>query len=893
MRLKALLLTLIIVLTLSVLPVSYAADISDSSLDFISQLGITDGIDTSDIQRYISRAEFTAMAVRMQNTGILSVADSSFIDVTEETPFAGEVYAAKALSLVNGTSENKFSPDGRVTFGAAVKILTIALGYGEKAIISGGYPTGYMVTASQIGLLKGLSGDHSNNITIETASKLLYNALFTDIYKVVAVEVGAYKYASTPGVNPLTDYFKLKNIKGVVNTAGMASSIPGIDKTENGIGIDDMFMKSDREDLEKYLGLSCSAWYNPEDGALYAAEISKLNKKEVINAEDVVSYSDNSLIVLSGDTTRQISISKGYTFVLNGRAISAAKEDFTFESGTLVIIDNNGDGKIDVVLANKKEYFVITSASEDNLTVYDKNARTHSINFEDKHNHQNIIEVFDFTSGTKRIAEFDELSVNMVLEYYVSDNGKLVRVLAGNHIIKGTATEYDNDSVLIDGVEYKTNEYFKENNKLLSLGNEAEFLIAPDGTLTLVGKVSDSGIKYGYYLDYANAKNSLENKGKMKILTSDGDVEVYEVPGKVILDGVRVGIQDNAFINTFMNGENPRYQIIKYSKSNGVIEMLDTAEDVSASEDLYTKYEIVTEGNNSLKKVLSKTSVYYTGGFAAPYFHFSGAIIFQVPEELRKTESGSKRYDDNMFNVASPSELDRSPSHYVDAFDYTVNFTPRAVVSYDNKTASNSSKRFEKPSTSDESFVVEDVTAAVDKNNMVTVKIYLCSSSGYSDYAVSSDYYNDLENEGLIPKSGDIVRIVLNSDNEIVYVARDVIYGSDGTLKVRYGNDYVSNTVANVFTYVSGKVFTASNLGFSLITDNYPTDSITMGSDFITSYRVYSPHTVIVYNKSTKKARRVSLSDIADAQNVGIENASYLCARINYLRANTLIVYEN
>ena len=45
MRLKALLLSLIMILSLSTMPVSYAADIADSSLDFISQLGITDGID--------------------------------------------------------------------------------------------------------------------------------------------------------------------------------------------------------------------------------------------------------------------------------------------------------------------------------------------------------------------------------------------------------------------------------------------------------------------------------------------------------------------------------------------------------------------------------------------------------------------------------------------------------------------------------------------------------------------------------------------------------------------------------------------------------------------------------------------------------------------------------
>ena len=72
---------------------AFADSTAESEKEFLDCLGITDGIDmTSDTN--ITRAEFTAMVIRMTNQASLFAPDGSFSDVGKESPFASEIYSA-------------------------------------------------------------------------------------------------------------------------------------------------------------------------------------------------------------------------------------------------------------------------------------------------------------------------------------------------------------------------------------------------------------------------------------------------------------------------------------------------------------------------------------------------------------------------------------------------------------------------------------------------------------------------------------------------------------------------------------------------------------------------------------------------------------------------------
>ena len=103
---------------------------------FLECLNITDSID-KERSDSITRAEFTAMVVRMIKSEDLPVMYEGFNDVDSNTSFSKEIYVAKALRIANGTSSTEFSPDEPIMYNAAIKEIVIALGYEHEAEMKG------------------------------------------------------------------------------------------------------------------------------------------------------------------------------------------------------------------------------------------------------------------------------------------------------------------------------------------------------------------------------------------------------------------------------------------------------------------------------------------------------------------------------------------------------------------------------------------------------------------------------------------------------------------------------------------------------------------------------------------------------------------------------------
>lgn len=84
---------------------------------------------------------------------------------------------AKNLRIIDGAKGDVFNPDDSINSEEFVKMIICLLGYKELAERRGGNPVGYLVSASQIGVTKGVSIATGQSITREEAVKLLYNSL--------------------------------------------------------------------------------------------------------------------------------------------------------------------------------------------------------------------------------------------------------------------------------------------------------------------------------------------------------------------------------------------------------------------------------------------------------------------------------------------------------------------------------------------------------------------------------------------------------------------------------------------------------------------------------------------------------------------------------------------
>lgn len=129
----------------------------------------------------------------------------SFPDVTEEHWAYDFICAAKDKGIVSGDENGLFNPEKAVTGEEAIKMIVGLLGYTPRAEAVGGYPIGYMATASQLGLTRDLALVSNSAISRGDLGEIFWRAL--DIPLMKAENLGnddeAYVIADGKGDIPL------------------------------------------------------------------------------------------------------------------------------------------------------------------------------------------------------------------------------------------------------------------------------------------------------------------------------------------------------------------------------------------------------------------------------------------------------------------------------------------------------------------------------------------------------------------------------------------------------------------------------------------------------------------------------------------------------------------
>ena len=105
---------------------------------------------------------------------------------------------AKELKVIDET--DVFAPDENINSEEFIKMIISLLGYRIEAEQRGGYPMGYLMKASQLGVTKGVPIATGQYITREDAVKLIYNSL--DVPLMVITSYGEnIEYAIMDGKN--------------------------------------------------------------------------------------------------------------------------------------------------------------------------------------------------------------------------------------------------------------------------------------------------------------------------------------------------------------------------------------------------------------------------------------------------------------------------------------------------------------------------------------------------------------------------------------------------------------------------------------------------------------------------------------------------------------------
>ena len=107
----------------------------------------------------ITRQEFAAVICRLldEEENAQAITASVFTDVPDTEWSVGYIARAAELKIVNGYGGGRFGPKDPVTVEQAAKMLVCAWGYEDAAIAAGGWPSGYMSVARDIGILTGVT----------------------------------------------------------------------------------------------------------------------------------------------------------------------------------------------------------------------------------------------------------------------------------------------------------------------------------------------------------------------------------------------------------------------------------------------------------------------------------------------------------------------------------------------------------------------------------------------------------------------------------------------------------------------------------------------------------------------------------------------------------------
>lgn len=884
------------------LNVSASSDSSkyQSALDFLEMLNIVNK-ESVEAEQIVSRGDFAGMIVKTFSAEP-DTYQNIFTDVPASSPNAGYIQTAYNLGIINGFGTGTFSPDEPVTYAAVIKMAVAGLGYSRIASALGGFPTGYIVVANDIGLTTGVGGSWNEPMNFSNVCVLLYNLLNSDICDITGVTSGDVTQARQYGISPLVRNFGLSKIEGVVKTSGYASMLTDINIKKSQLTIGSQTFALDIPNPQKYIGRDVVAWYG-DDEIVSLIYVKPQNNVVVIPADEVDDYNNFELKTFNSQTNKETnySIKKGYTFILNGRGKEPLQSDFFFNEGTIELIDNDADNVYDVVYARKMEYIVATTIDSLNGMIYDINYGGKSLALKNNDGYYYFLEIID-KNGNVFKGTIDDLSLDNVIMYAKSPDGKFIEAMACKQTVQQTVEEVSDNHVTLGGETFKINSYFK-NYAQIKPGVSATFLLAPDGTLSAFQLPRTDSMSYGYFIDFFNNTNGVASNVQVELLTSTGAKLIATLSDKIILDDERYSATSTFVENTFMSGNVPIYQVIRYKlDENGRIAVIDTSkkfESVNPDYTLYDKYKPVEYTQNSLLQYISKKSSFWHAEskvFSPHAIVGDNTVMFSVPQKL--ASESDKRYDEDDFTLLNTSMMDSYGTFTIDAYDLNNQLEPGVIVFY-NPNAGDSLSVHEQSALG----MIDKVSRGINDEGETVHLISIWTDGRYYDYSIDEETYSKILSTNALTDAekkyrsdvimrGDIVRIAVDVRGEIKALSVDGRYNPVKKMAEITDNAPKDGQIDD--SVYSGRVYSHSANHLSLIVDDsfYSSGHSDEMIDGIAPFGIRSYATFCVYDTKTNVVKTAKLSMLRDALAVGEEEASKIFLKCYSHTIQYIFLYE-
>ena len=559
-------LVLALVFSMIISTVAFGATFTDveagtpvaEATDVLAGLGILKGYEdgTFGPDKVITRAEVVAVANRLQ--GLSDAAKGAagttiYTDVAADAWYAGDVNLATQMGIISGDGNGLFRPEDSVKYEEAVKIMVAALGYQNNYVLAkGGWPTGYLVIASEAGVTKGITAGAGQDAYRGIVARLAYNSIDAPMmvsdgynsdgtYQYKAKEdkqlgydkLGVYKFDAVVADTSLTDG-TLDTDEVKVDVKGAYKIYDGNFWTNSGVAYtakNGVKLLTGATDVAKYLGYTVTLFAKEDDmGAMELVAMTVPAKKN-----STVALEDATLITstLTGinykdedaDIDEDYDLDGSYALYVNGVNDATPSVAEIALGGKVEILDNDDDGDYDYVFVTRYVTDIVTDVYAGNTKIALEN--------------RGVIDLTNAIKGKAGYAytitldgeaiDIADLKEDDVISF--ADAGKVVDIIVSREIVTAAIEEIGGGKYVIEGTEYEVASDLSIGT--VSAGDEGDFYIDAFGYIAKFEKSKTTASNYGFVIGMGAYTSVGETAYEVKILAKDGSVATYELATKV------------------------------------------------------------------------------------------------------------------------------------------------------------------------------------------------------------------------------------------------------------------------------------------------------------------------------------------------------------------------
>lgn len=704
-----------------------------------------------------------------------------FSDVTETHTYRREIEYAYRMGLLNGKETGVFAPEAPVTYEELATMLVKALGLSNLAEAGGGYPNGYLNVAQRMGVLDGVHAASGDILRCRAGWRMIFNTLQADSFQVDTV-TGDVVSGALSDETLLSSSMQIGHYRGVVE-ANDISYLSGVDGLASGmVLINGVQYNEGTSGASAFLGYYIDYYVDLSVAAapqtIIYARINRQNTVLSVDAADLMPYDaayGKYMLVYDNNGRKTQKISEYADFLYNGVWQKYSASDLKPSNGTVTLIDNNNDGKADVISIVSYKTIVVKSASKDSQTVFDRYDGT-AVSLDGK-NGENKVTILR-GGKVEKFTAIKEWSVLSVAESGNTTGGKSVTVLHSRDSVSGMLESKDDRYATIDDTVYEMTPEFKTRLSGTSAGTSGKWYLDAFGKLAAL----DEADGYSSSMDYAyiialSAGRGLDARAQLKLLQTGGAIGVFDVAEKVSIDGGRAtSVTGSALEALLLNtGSGTVQQLIRCGMNQeNKITRIDTIESGSggANDSLSRDYKPDPTASNK-----PRYSQYAWGfGIEKQEIMIDGnTTIFRVP-------TGSET-EEKYFGTGSLSSFAHQGTYDIEGYDLSATKVCGALV-YKQEPRP---QLVSAPTTA----FVESVGTGLSSEGEIKTSLQLWYNGQPGSYLLEND--DLLDDENYVPgkriESGDVIIFSTNTEGEITAIQKFFNAKAEEYGYVDYEND--------------------------------------------------------------------------------------------------------